>query len=97
MGYRVPEVLKVGYGASAMEPICRGLRDDMKRRLTLAPGDGTVVGALGDLRRIDADLIGAAHRDTLADIKALPKKYGTDRLAERGNPEGYIVERGRAI
>mmetsp|Transcript_2357 Transcript_2357/g.5205 ORF Transcript_2357/g.5205 Transcript_2357/m.5205 type:complete len:81 (-) Transcript_2357:334-576(-) len=80
-----------------MEPICRGLRDDMKGRSTPAPVDGTAAGASENTRRIEVDLLGAAHRGTLADTQALSTKYSTDRLAERGNPGGHIVERGRAI
>ena len=80
-----------------MEPICRGLRDDMKGQSTPAPVDGKAVGVSENTRGIEADLVGAAHRSALADIQALSTKYSTDRLAERGNPGGHIVERGRAI
>ncbi|EJK60038.1 hypothetical protein THAOC_19680 [Thalassiosira oceanica] len=80
-----------------MEPICRGLRDDMKGRSTPAPVDGKAFGVSENTRRIEADLVGAAHRDALAVIQALSTKYSTDRLAERGNLGGHLVERGRAI
>ncbi|EJK52999.1 hypothetical protein THAOC_27640 [Thalassiosira oceanica] len=66
----------------------------MKGLSTPAPVDGTAAGSSENTRRIEADLLGAAHRGTLADIQALSTKYSTDRLAERGNPGGHIVERG---
>ncbi|EJK57233.1 hypothetical protein THAOC_22748 [Thalassiosira oceanica] len=69
----------------------------MKGRSTPALVDRMAVEVSENTRRIEADMLGAAHRDALPDIQALSTKYSTDRLAERGNPGGHIVERGRAI